>query len=414
MAKYLEYNGLSYFWSKLKDFFARKTEVLMLTGGTLTGSLNGTTASFSGDVSGANANFSGDITGVNADFSGDVNADGDIVALGEVQAAGRLVVNANDENYGAIRFNSENAAYDGVRFYGSNDEYGDEMVVGAGGRFITGSGESAYNLHNALIDAGETPGNEQTYIASDGHLYLFSHCNTVENRTQLMMYNSSDVQLYGRCGADHAVSIDTSANNGVTTSTNIGELVFQDKNTTAAGWINSEVNGSAGRVQTCIVARNKKTDGTIISNQFCVCVDKNGTVAYYVSNPTNFRSAIWAACKPTQLYNNTSGSNGTITLSASAANYNHMRIYYKNTDDPANSVSSVDVYFPNGKIVNLACVDGYATGNTWFQVRLVKINGTSIATYSNDYTQAFVKSDGTADSMHSNYVSIVRVEGWND
>lgn len=116
----------------------------------------------------------------------------------------------------------------------------------------------------------------------------------------------------------------------------------------------------------------------------------------------------------TVLYNNTSGSNGTITLSASAANYNHMRIYYKNTDDAANSVSSVDVYSPNGKIVNLACVDGYATGNTWFQVRLVKINGTSIATYNNNYTQAYIDSDGGADSMHNNYVSILRVEGWNE
>ena len=414
MAKYLEYNGLSYFWSKLKDFFAKKTEVLFLTGGTLTGPLNGTTATFSGNVSGNNATFSGDVSGNNATFSGDVNADGDIVALGEVQAADRLVVNADENNYGAIRFNSENAVYDGVRFYGGDDEYGDEMVIGAGGMFIAGSGESSYNLYNALINAGEIPGNEHSFITADGNLYLFSHCNTIENRTQLMLYDSSSIGVVGRCGADHGVTINTSSNNGVTATTNISHYYAQDKHSYWTGDFVNEVNGSAGKVRSFIAARNKKTDGSDVTNYLGVDVNKDGSATYFVSNTTNFRSAIWAACKPTQLYNNANGSNGTITLSVSAANYNHIRIYYRNTDDAAGSVSSVDVYSPNGKIVNLACVDGYATGNTWIQVRLVKINGTSIATYSNDYTQAHINSNGTAGSAHSNYVAILRVEGWND
>lgn len=287
---------------------------LKLSGGTLTGALNGTSATFSGNVSGDNATFSGDISGDNAIFSGDVsgsNADfsgnldadgninvgGNIVALSEAEVQERLTVNANDDNYGAIHFNStyNPNGIDAVKFIGNSDQFGDEMVVGAGGMFIAGAGESAWSLHNALIDAGGNPGNEESYITADSHLYLFSHCNTITNRTQLMMYSSSDVQLHGRCGADHAVSIDTSSNNGVTTTTNIGELVFQDKNTTLAGSINAEVYGSAGRVQTKIIARNKKTDGSIVSNQLCVCTDKNGTAAYYVTNAANFRSAIGAA-----------------------------------------------------------------------------------------------------------------------
>lgn len=410
MAKYLEYNGLSYFWSKLKDFFARKTEVLMLTGGTLTGPLNGTTASFSGDVSGANANFSGDIAGVNADFSGDVNADGDIVALGEVQAAERLVVNANEDNYGAIRFNSENTAYDGVRFYGSEDEYGDEIVVGAGGRLIAGSGESAYNLHNALIDAGEAPGNEQTYIASDGPLYLFSHCNAIANRTQLMLNNSSYVDLYGKCGADHAVNIGTSANNGVTSTTTIGKIEFQDKNGTWSGTIGSEASGSAGTVRTFFGLHNVKTDGTNVSNWFCIDLKKDGTVAYSIPYYDNFRSAIWAACKPTQLYNNTSGSNGTITLSTSAANYNHLRIYY--LDNEGNKWnSSVDVYSPNGKYVALGWTVATDT-HVWAGGRVVYISGTSISTYSSYY--GTTHADGDWSFGHTNYCAIIRVEGWNE
>lgn len=407
MAKYLEYNGLSYFWSKLKDFFARKTEVLMLTGGTLTGSLNGTTASFSGDVSGANANFSADITGVNADFSGDVNADGDIVALGEVQAAERLVVNADNNNYGAIRFNSENAAYDGVRFYGGNDEYGDEVVVGAGGVYIAGAGESAYNLHNALIDAGGNPGNEDSYITADNSIYLLSHCGTIENRTQLILNNSSDVALYGRCGADNAINIGPSANNGVSGATNqIGSIQFQDKNGTWSSSFGSEINGSAGTVRTYFGLHNVKTDGTNVSDWFCIDLKKDGTVAYSIPYYANFRSAIWAACKPSQLYNNTSGSNGTITLSASAANYTHMRIYFY---ADANQYSSVDVYSPNGKVVSLVVINPSSNG-VWVNGAKVTISGTAITRTSDHNGLAGSENGGTPNRV----IKIVRVEGWNE
>lgn len=412
MAKYLEYNGLSYFWSKLKDFFARKTEVLMLTGGTLTGPLNGTTASFSGDVSGANANFSGDIAGVNADFSGDVNADGDIVALGEVQAAERLVVNADNNNYGAIRFNSENAAYDGVRFYGGNDEYGDEVVVGAGGVYIAGAGESAYNLHNALIDAGGNPGNEDSYITADGHLYLFSHCNTIENRTQLMLYNSSSIGLVARCGADHEVNINTSSNNGVTATTNISHYFSQDKNSYWTGDFGNEVNGSAGKVRSFIAARNKKTDGSDVTNYLGVDVNKDGSATYFVSSAPNFRSAIWAACKPTQLYNNATGTNGTVALSASAANYSHLRIYFKKNGD-TNACASTDLYSPNGKKATLI-IGNVSSPTAQLAWKIVTISKKSITVSSQIYWNRNMDTGSMIGGTSESNIYIYRVEGWNE
>lgn len=345
---------------------------------------------------GYNAEFDGSV-----DIFGPTNIDstldttGKITSLGEVEAHERLVVNANENNYGAIRFNSENAAYDWVRFYGSNDEYGDEIVVGAGGMFIAGSGESPYNLHNALIDAGNAPSDEQTYIASDNSVHIVPNCQTIANRRDfevraegIMTPSFSGISyieggqgkaaLYVRKGTGNvwypAVTLDTTSGG----SWSIGNYNSENLQFSWASKAN----------------RDSSTNSTSVVN----LRNAAGTVALV----------------PTQLYNNTNGSNGTITLSASAANYNHIRIYYMNTDDAAKSVSSVDVYSPNGKIVNLACVDGYATGNTWFQVRLVKINGTSIATYSNYYTQAHINSNGSVGSAHNNYVSIVRVEGWND
>lgn len=127
-----------------------------------------------------------------------------------------------------------------------------------------------------------------------------------------------------------------------------------------------------------------------------------------------FRSAAWAACKPSPLYNNTSGSNGTITLAQSATTCTHMRIYYKSTDDATHQVSSVDVYQPNGKVVILGCVDGWKSGNTWFQSRLVKINGTSIATFDGNNTHACIPASGSTTSNVANYIYILRVEGWNE
>lgn len=362
---------------------------------------------------GYNAEFDGSV-----DIFGPTNIDstldttGKITSLGEVEAQERLVVNASEDNYGAICFNSENAIHDGVRFYGGDDEYGDEMVVGAGGMFVAGSGESAYNLHNALIDAGENPGNEHSFIAADGHLYFFSHCNTIENRTQLMLYNSSNAQLFGRCGADHAVGIDTSANNGVTTNTNIGALSFQDKNGYWTGNFGSEIYGSAGKVRSFIGARNKKADGSDVSNYLCVDVNKDGSCVYSVTNATNFRSAIWAACKPTQLYNNTSGSNGTITLSASAASYTHMRIHYRVNRDSHIEYGATDVYSPNGKRVSLLLFRSTTSGSMDFAGAIISISGTSITRVSSR-VGSFTGSSTSATSNDNN-VYIVRVEGWNE
>lgn len=363
---------------------------------------------------GYNAEFDGSV-----DIFGPTNIDstldttGKITSLDEVEAHERLVVSANNDNYGAICFNSENAAYDGVRFYGNNDEYGDEIVVGAGGRFIAGSGESAYSLHNALIDAGNAPGDEQTYIVSDGRLYLFSHCNTIANRTQLMLNNSSYVDLYGKCGADHEVNIGPSANNGATgTVTSIGKIEFQDKNGTWSSSIGSEINGSAGTVRTFFGLHNVKTDGTAVSNWFCIDLKKDGTVAYSIPYYANFRSAIWAACKPTQLYNNTSGSNGTITLSTSAASYTHMRIHYRVNRDSHIEYGATDVYSPNGKRVSLLLFRSTTSGSMDFAGAIISISGTSITRVSSR-VGSFTSSN-TQGVANDNNVYIVRVEGWNE
>lgn len=53
---------------------------------------------------------------------------------------------------------------------------------------------------------------------------------------------------------------------------------------------------------------------------------------------------------PVVLYNNSSGSNGTITLSETSANFSYIEIFYRNND---NQYNSIKVYQPNGKNVSL-------------------------------------------------------------
>lgn len=85
MSKYLEENGLAYFWTKLKAYFAKKSEVLHLTGGTMTGTIDGTDIDLSGDIEADNATFAGDLSADDATFSGDISAN-DATLSGDIEA----------------------------------------------------------------------------------------------------------------------------------------------------------------------------------------------------------------------------------------------------------------------------------------------------------------------------------------
>lgn len=106
------------------------------------------------------------------------------------------------------------------------------------------------------------------------------------------------------------------------------------------------------------------------------------------------------------LYNNTSGTTGTVSLSSSAANYNHMRIYFC---ADVNQYNSVDVYSPNGKVVSLAVVNPASNG-VWVNGAHVTISGSSITRTSDHNGLAGSENGGSPTRV----IKIVRVEGWNE
>lgn len=98
------------------------------------------------------------------------------------------------------------------------------------------------------------------------------------------------------------------------------------------------------------------------------------------------------------LYNNTSGSNANITLSASAANYTMIEVFYRTN---SNQYASTKVYSPNGKTVNLsanaplgtASLSGY---NILGQSRTINGTAFNVSTYYE------VDVDGNGVSQYAN------------
>jgi hypothetical protein len=133
--------------------------------------------------------------------------------------------------------------------------------------------------------------------------------------------------------------------------------------------------------------------------------------AYNTGNVSNLTYAHQGTiqCKATQLYDNSTGTLGTVSLSQTAANFTYLKIYYKKD----NVFCSATIYSPNGKKANLAI--SYVATSTIVQdcCKVVNISGTSITKTSEGFiNQAVGGQAGTGASTTNNELYIVRVEGW--
>ena len=89
---------------------------------------------------------------------------------------------------------------------------------------------------------------------------------------------------------------------------------------------------------------------------------------------TNTENAI-NELKPIVLYNNSTGTTGTVTLSQNASNFSMLEIFYTKSSI---GYQSVKVFSPNGKTVSL--ITGYINSTSEAQLLLPRatISGTSI------------------------------------
>lgn len=98
----------------------------------------------------------------------------------------------------------------------------------------------------------------------------------------------------------------------------------------------------------------------------------------------------------------TTGTNDNFLLSQSAADFTHLRIYFRSND---NQYGSYDVYSPNGKTIS-TFISNPTSSASYNKTTLWSISGTNVTRG----TAIQVKSDGTVTS--ASHIYITRVEGW--
>lgn len=141
-----------------------------------------------------------------------------------------------------------------------------------------------------------------------------------------------------------------------------------------------------------------------------------------VLDSTNYTSYVVA--KPTSLYSSSSGTNGAITLSQSAADFTYLEIFY--TDNNTRQPQSVKLYSPNGKYVSLSCIEPSTSGSesrVYIRVSGWTISGTSMTVGRSDlsganrgvYGQLYPNANGTNSDVkvtQNNYIKIFRILGY--
>lgn len=115
--------------------------------------------------------------------------------------------------------------------------------------------------------------------------------------------------------------------------------------------------------------------------------------------------------KHTVAYSNTSGTSGTVTLSASAANYKNIRITYKNDDGQYGSTTISNISNANGTTYGTIVRKDSGNSSIMLNSALFAVSGTSITISRN--TQANVKFGSALNTSDANKLSITKVELWS-
>lgn len=110
------------------------------------------------------------------------------------------------------------------------------------------------------------------------------------------------------------------------------------------------------------------------------------------------------------LYDNTTGTSGTVTLSETSTNFTYLEIFFKSTDDT--SYFSQKVYSPNGKNVE-AFINMYGASNYRMHSmdKRYKISGTSITVAQASYVGYYTNGGTPVVNAYDN-INIVKVVGY--
>lgn len=117
----------------------------------------------------------------------------------------------------------------------------------------------------------------------------------------------------------------------------------------------------------------------------------------------------WANINGQVLYDNTTGTNETVTLSDSAANYDYIDIFYRDND---NTYSSVRVNNPNGKYADISTIERWGT-TLYIKQKRITISGNTI-TNENATEAYFTTAPKIGITTTANNIYITKVIGYHD
>ena len=308
--------------------------------------------------------------------------------------------------------------------------YKDKVAIGQ--KYDTSEG-SKLQVNGSVVSIPTT--GEAQVIAKNGagRLYLYSQASTTGNRgiysynasgsgKNVLSINNNNVvslegnastasQVYGTLTNPTSGSIyripfysnDTSENKSLRQNNGLIYQTLQGT-TSAVGYGilelgNGTASGTAGNKHGRLRLHNDSTGYADLRYG-----SATGNCIYYL--PTN-ASNYTLQTKPKNLYNNTSGTAGTVTLSETSANFTYLEIFYKDTINSRNGY--MRIYSPNGKSFWLNYREFSTTATTSYTFgRRFDISGTSI-TPTNDY--GFLASNSQI-STRENRFSIIRVDGY--
>lgn len=182
------------------------------------------------------------------------------------------------------------------------------------------------------------------------------------------------------------------------------------------------INGTAGsqplKVRGIVGSDGNGTAGELHLQYGANALIKLGnTASYNISADGSMYSGTAEKVHAYSLYDNSSGNNGTVTLSQTAANFTYLEIFF--TDNNKNKYNSVKVFSPNGKNVDLHLIGGWTDGTnalTDIRSKRMTISGTSLAISSSGgnltYSYLNISAKNILQHEYLNYIYITKVIGY--
>ena len=279
-------------------------------------------------------------------------------------------------------------------------------------RNIVGSNTDGTSIDNLYLQYGANKpiyvGNDATYSISADGSYYNGKANSATNATNvhIQKLNSSSGAWYNVPfvgGADDAVH-GVAGNDGFRHYTLQGTASAMGRSILQLG--NSTSTGTAGNKRGELLLYSEKSGYAYLRYSSTT----SNVNLYFPSNASDYT----IQTKPKNLYNNTSGTTGTVTLSETSANFTYIEIFYGKKSDIDSQVkyNSLRVYSPNGKRANLVLF--HRATDTVMQLigATITISGTSVT--KNYYHSENFYTNGTigGGSASDNTISIFRIDGY--